>query len=211
MCQMLVFSQHSIWSFYAGICQGNSAFLPQGCHSKPKGFMKSGFEVQCQHIPASGSFCERLCIFVGLQPISSISKGETPKKSGVNYILPSLIDPKALSPNLGLQNHDVSSIAWLFFFSVWHLYCVAHSCQTSFTSFPQDILPLIEDLNNAGIRFVYFSAENELRSRVRLSLWLSTQLKLLFDAIKMSIWSFHVLEWCPSAFRLSITFALELH
>jgi len=29
----------------------------------------------------------------------------------------------------------------------------------------QDILPLIEDLNNAGIRFVYFSAENELRSR----------------------------------------------
>ena len=31
----------------------------------------------------------------------------------------------------------------------------------------QDILPLIEDLNNAGIRFVYFSAENELRSRVR--------------------------------------------
>ena len=33
--------------------------------------------------------------------------------------------------------------------------------------FLQDILPLIEDLNNAGIRFVYFSAENELRSRVR--------------------------------------------
>lgn len=30
----------------------------------------------------------------------------------------------------------------------------------------KDILPLIEDLNNAGIRFVYFSAENELRSRV---------------------------------------------
>ena len=30
----------------------------------------------------------------------------------------------------------------------------------------QDILPLIEDLDNAGIRFVYFSAENELRSRV---------------------------------------------
>ncbi|XP_027057487.1 transmembrane protein 94-like isoform X1 [Pocillopora damicornis] len=30
----------------------------------------------------------------------------------------------------------------------------------------KDILPLIEDLDNAGIRFVYFSAENELRSRV---------------------------------------------
>ncbi|XP_078346969.1 transmembrane protein 94-like isoform X3 [Oculina patagonica] len=30
----------------------------------------------------------------------------------------------------------------------------------------KDIIPLIEDLNNAGIRFVYFSAENELRSRV---------------------------------------------
>ena len=31
----------------------------------------------------------------------------------------------------------------------------------------QDIIPLVEDLNNAGIRFVYFSSENELRSRVR--------------------------------------------
>lgn len=29
----------------------------------------------------------------------------------------------------------------------------------------KDILPLVEDLNNAGIRFVHFSAENELRSR----------------------------------------------
>ena len=35
-----------------------------------------------------------------------------------------------------------------------------------FILFLQDILPLIEDLDNAGIRFVYFSAENELRSRV---------------------------------------------
>ena len=26
----------------------------------------------------------------------------------------------------------------------------------------------MEDLNNAGIRFVYFSSENELRSRVRM-------------------------------------------
>ena len=30
----------------------------------------------------------------------------------------------------------------------------------------QDIMPLVEDLNNAGIRFVHFSSENELRSRV---------------------------------------------
>lgn len=29
----------------------------------------------------------------------------------------------------------------------------------------KDVLPLVEDLNNAGIRFVYFSSENELRSR----------------------------------------------
>ena len=30
----------------------------------------------------------------------------------------------------------------------------------------QDIPPLVEDLNNAGIRFVYFSEENEIKSRV---------------------------------------------
>ena len=31
----------------------------------------------------------------------------------------------------------------------------------------QDIPPLVEDLNNAGIRFVYFSEENEIKSQVR--------------------------------------------
>ena len=30
----------------------------------------------------------------------------------------------------------------------------------------KDIPPLVEDLNNAGIRFVYFSEENEIKSQV---------------------------------------------
>ncbi|EDO30476.1 predicted protein [Nematostella vectensis] len=32
----------------------------------------------------------------------------------------------------------------------------------------KDIIPLVEDLNKAGIRFVHFSAEDELKSRVRV-------------------------------------------
>jgi hypothetical protein len=30
----------------------------------------------------------------------------------------------------------------------------------------KDIPPLVEDLNNAGIRFVHFSEENEIKSQV---------------------------------------------
>ena len=42
---------------------------------------------------------------------------------------------------------------------------------TCFALHLQDVLPLVEDLNNAGIRFVYFSSENELRSRVSFFLF----------------------------------------
>ena len=34
----------------------------------------------------------------------------------------------------------------------------------------QDIPPLVEDLDNAGVRFVHFSEENEIKSRVRTTL-----------------------------------------
>ena len=36
----------------------------------------------------------------------------------------------------------------------------------SVLSILKDIPPLVEDLNNAGIRFVYFSEENEIKSQV---------------------------------------------
>ena len=75
---------------------------------------------------------------------------------------------------------------------LYHFSCRSDLTYTGTFSLFQDILPLIEDLNNAGIRFVYFSAENELRSRVRC---LSSIVELLQLSCNVQI----VLKICVEA------------
>lgn len=75
---------------------------------------------------------------------------------------------------------------------LYHFSCHSDLTYTGTFSLFQDILPLIEDLNNAGIRFVYFSAENELRSRVRC---LSSIVELLQLSCNVQI----VLKICVEA------------